>query len=191
MRPIRLFPRSLLLGVAFAAVCAVSAHAGLPVGKQVAVAVRALAYDRTLKARVGPHLDVLVVHDGTAVATRAAADVEQGLAALSGVVVQGATMQASVVAIVDHNALKAALDARAPDAIWVCGSATLADAAIAEARGRHLTTITVELALLESGIMVAVDGSGDKPKLIVHLGEARAAGLDFAADLLKLARVIR
>jgi hypothetical protein len=39
--------------------------------------------------------------------------------------------------------------------------------------------------------MVAVDGSGDKPKLIVHLGEARAAGLDFAADLLKLARVIR
>jgi hypothetical protein len=132
-----------------------------------------------------------VVHDGSVAAARVATEVEQGLAALSGVVVQGATLQAAVVAVVDAGALKATLDARAPDVVWVCGGAPLGNAAIAEARARHLTTITLEPALLDSGIMLAVDGSGDKPKLVVHLGEARAAGVDFAADLLKLARVIR
>ena len=170
------------------------AHAAMPVPKLAAVVVRALAYDRSLKNRVGPHLDVLVMHDGGP-AAHAATEVMEGLNALRGVVVQGATLQASVVVVTDAASVVAAMAANGPDVVWVCGSPTFRGAllptVLTEARARHVTTATLEPSLVEAGVMLGVDGSGDKPKIVVNLVEARAAGVDFAADLLKLARIIR
>lgn len=184
--------RFLVATVLVALVSSSAAAARLPIPKLVAVAVRALAYDRGLKDRVGPHLDILILHDGDAAHARAANEVLAGLDALSGVVVQGATLKASVVGIADKAALQAALDARGPDAVWLCGAGgPLLPVVIAEARARHITTITLNPDLVDAGVMLGVDGTGEKPKLIVHLGEARAAGVDFASDMLKLARVIR
>jgi hypothetical protein len=187
----RLFPT---LGMTLLLIAAGVAHATMPVQKLAAVVVRALAYDRSLKSRVGPHLDVLVLHDGGP-ATHTATEVLDGLNALRGVVVQGAPLQASVVVVTDVASVGAAIAANGPDVVWVCGSPTFQGAllptVITEARARHITTVSLEPALVEAGVMLGVDGSGDKPKIVVNLGEARAAGVDFAADLLKLARIIR
>jgi len=188
-------PAIVATAVVLVCVAAGAARAAMPVQKLAAVVVRALAYDRSLKARVGPRLDVLVLHDGSPASARTAAEVLEGLNALRGVVVQGAPLQASVVVVTDGAGVSAAVAATGPDVVWVCGSPTfqglLLPSVLLEARARHLTTVTLEPALVEAGIMLGVDGSGDKPKMVVNLVEARAAGVDFAADLLKLARIIR
>ena len=101
-------PRSVVVGLLLCALVASSpAGARLPVPKLTAVAVRALAYDRALKDRVGQHLEILILHDGNAANARAADEVLAGLDALSGVVVQGASLKASVVGVGDLAALRA------------------------------------------------------------------------------------
>jgi len=59
------------------------------------------------------------------------------------------------------------------------------------ARTGQLPTMTGVPAYVESGIAVGIGVKGEKPVIIINLSTAKAEGIDFDSQLLRLARVIR
>ena len=57
-------------------------------------------------------------------------------------------------------------------------------------RGRKILTFTGVPAYVEAGITVGIGTKGDTPRIIINLPAAKAEGVEFNAQLLKLAKVI-
>jgi hypothetical protein len=55
---------------------------------------------------------------------------------------------------------------------------------------RHLLSFTGVPLYVEEGLMLGVEIAGNHPKIVVNLSVARAAGVEFSSQLLKLSRVI-
>ena len=160
--------------------------------RQAAILIRAVAYDRGLKARVGPFLDIVVLSDGSSEGAREASEVQEALRGLGGVLVQGAPMRAVAVTAADPKTVAAELAARRPDVVWICGNADATlEAVLQAAQNIHFTTVSTRAALVDKGSMLSLELIGGAPRMVVNLTNARAAGVDFPAELLKLARVIR
>jgi hypothetical protein len=57
-------------------------------------------------------------------------------------------------------------------------------------RPGRITSLTAVPSYVEDGVAVGLDLQGDRPRIVVNLGAAKAEGADFGAQLLKLARVV-
>ncbi|MDE3059363.1 MAG: YfiR family protein [Bacteroidota bacterium] len=58
-------------------------------------------------------------------------------------------------------------------------------------REQHVLTLTGVPEYVIDGVSVSIDVKGDKPLIVINLPAAKAEGVDFDAQLLKLAKVIR
>lgn len=173
--------------VAAVVVVAGVAHAGLPLDRVAAIAVRALSYDRGLKARAGNRVDLLVITTAAAKDASAAA-----FAALDGVNVQGVPLSV-VVTTAGADDLTRVLDDRAADAVFVADGRPDAIAVLSVlAQKRGFLLVVVDRAQLAAGAHLAVvDGGGGKPRLVVSLPATRAARIELGSELLTLAEVLR
>lgn len=57
-------------------------------------------------------------------------------------------------------------------------------------RRRQITTMTGVPEYVNAGISVGVGAKGDKPQILINLNSARAEGINFKSQLLKLAKII-
>lgn len=167
--------------------------ADTPLDKQVAVLVRAMSFDRGLKARVGQRLDVLVLYARDDVASaEMATSVKSAFDLLAGMSVQGAPLAAQSIGIVDAAGLQQALKSRDFDAVYVCsGLDDLIAPLRRETASLGVLSIASSSANVAAGLSLGLDLSGPKPTLVVNLAQARAERVDFASTMLNLARVIR
>jgi hypothetical protein len=155
--------------------------------RTAAVAVRALGYDRTLRERAGTRADLVVL---TSPAMLAAA---QGtFAPLASVGVQGLPLLVTVAAPSTDDELRAAVIDRHAEAVFVEHlDEALLPTLRALSRETGCLVFVADRALLGRGGHIAIVDDGGRAHLVVALTAARADRLELAADLLKLAEIVR
>jgi hypothetical protein len=78
------------------------------------------------------------------------------------------------------------------DVLYVAPLRAVALAAIAAtARQESIMTLSGVPAYVEDGVIVGITERGSRPSILVNLEAARAANVDFGADFLKVAQVVR
>lgn len=163
------------------------AHAqGVPPELRAAVLVRALGYERGLRGGAGP-VRLLVVSDA---AGRRDADLMTAAfrAFAARTTLGGRRLEVARVEVGDT----AEVLRRDPQVVYVANGTREATARrIAAALPSGRITICGEAALLGHGCVLGVERASNRPRLIIHLTEAREAGLDWDSRLMRLARVLR
>lgn len=163
--------------------------AEVPVPQQAAILVRAMSFDRSLKARAGRRVDLLVVTSTRAQEGQVAAS---AFAALAGLTVQGVPLQVETASVETAAELTALVERKQPDAVYLApGLDGLVAALKALAQARGFLTVASTMVQAQGGLSLAVDATGDRAVLVINLTQARAERVDFSSDLLKLARVSR
>jgi hypothetical protein len=152
-----------------------------------AVVVRALAYDRTLVRRAGTHADLLILSTPARVAAEAAT-----FAPLASVGVQGLPLLVASGAPQTADDLRTLIATHHAEALYIDEITPAVAAALRDlARSTGCLVFTSTRAHLADGAHVAVVEEDGRIRLTVALPEVRAARLELAADLLKLAEVLR
>lgn len=153
------------------------------------VVTRVLLYERTLAARAGDHVDVLVLHTSAAASAGEARGLEEAFASMGAVEVQGIPVR---VTRAEYSAGRLAQElAGGVDVVLVASGLEAQASAIAEAtRRRHVVTIGTTRAFAENGVMLAVFMQEGRPRIAVNMAQVRAAGTQLSAQLLRLCEVL-
>lgn len=163
------------------------AHAqGVPPELRAAVLVRALGYERGLRAGQGP-VRLLVVSDASG---RRDADAMEaafrGFAART--TLGGRNLQVDRVEVGDT----AEVLRHDPQVVYLANGTREATARrIAGALPAGRIVVCGGASLVGQGCVLGVERAANRPRLIIHLTEAREAGLDWDSRLMRLARVLR
>ncbi|HET6343989.1 MAG TPA: YfiR family protein [Myxococcota bacterium] len=158
---------------------------------QAKILLRALAYDRNLKERVGDSVTVAVVsHKGDGSAARS--DILRAFGSLAKLTFQGLPLH-----VVEHeffsiDHLKEDLAARGIDVLYLCGGLEAHLTSIVNlTHSKKVATITAEDAYVAAGVAIGVMLRDRSPKLWVNLASSKEEGLNLSADLMRVAEVIR
>lgn len=167
--------------------------AGAPFERQVLILVRALAYDRNLKARAGDAVVVAVLGrlDDDA-SRRESGAVTDALRALGGVKVQGLPLRAARLAWSGAADLEAQVARLGVDAVYVSAGLSEEVQAIREVcRRRKVLSLGGSLGDVRRGLALGAAVADGRSTILVNLPESREGGADLGAELLRLAEVIR
>lgn len=155
--------------------------------RHVAILMRALAYDRDLKARAGDSVTIAVVYKpGTPDADRVISTFKE----IERLTLQGLPVR--VVSLPVSADLSAKLRGEKASALYlVAGLDDSLDAVLAASRQNQAVTMATRRSYVERGASVGVVMAGGRPKLVVNLKASRAEGAKFGSDLLAVATVLR
>lgn len=180
-----------LLGLALAlALCVPAAHAQSGASRVAPVLARVLSYDRTLTARAGGQIDLVIVHSSSAPASssqgRALSAAFEGLGRQT---IQGLPLN---VHLVDLGAAGVGALPTGTDVIVVCDGipGATSNALFAHARTRRLLVVTLSRAALESHGAVAVFMEDGRPRIVTKMRHVQDTGIQLASPLLRLSEVI-
>jgi len=161
--------------------------------KSAPIMARAVAYDYNLKARAGGDLVVGILYKPGDASSEATAD--RWLAAfakLSGVKLQGLPLSAKKLAYTSGAQLGSEGQAQSLDIVLV-GDGVDGDVATISrvAQERQWLTIGTRERHVRQGLALAVFNEGGRNVISVNLPACEKQGVNFASDLLRLARVLR
>jgi hypothetical protein len=163
---------------------------GTEADRLVPIVARVLSYERTLGARAGKTVDIVVLFDNanrTSVAEARA--YEAAFEELEGTTIQGLPLQTRLVAN-GGQALERALGAGG-DVVLVCtGLEGNLQAIIQQTRQRHALTIGMRREHVKGGTSLAVIIEQDKPKILANLSNANAEGVQLSAQLLRRSEIL-
>ncbi len=163
----------------------------VPLRLQAELLSKVAAYDRSFAARAGERaLVLIVVSPGSAESERTGAQISAELAVLSDL--GGLPHAEETVSYTSARALAELVKARAPAVLIF--SAALGDQIEAIARaldGSSVLSVGVSASYVPRGAVLGFDVESGKPKLVVHLEQARRQQVAFRPELLRLARVIQ
>ena len=156
----------------------------VPIGLQVDLLAKVAGYDKNLPARV-----LVVSRTGNDDATRAAAQLERALADKT--TIAGLPTEVATVPWSDAPSMAKACRARRASIVYFTPGLSEADAtAVARAfDGVDVLSVAAMPTVVPRGIVLGFDLVGGKPKLLVHLGQARRQNVALGAEVLKLMRV--
>jgi len=165
----------------------------VPPDLQAAILVRALAYNRALKARAGTSVVVGVVGKaGDKLSTETQQQMLRAFSAVEPRTVLGLPFKAVGVTFKDRDALAAWASQEGVDALYVTpGLAEELGPVRSVCEELKLASFGADRSFVEKGLAVAVVTRGDTPRLVVNLKSAQAAGLDLDPKLLQLSEVLR
>jgi hypothetical protein len=161
---------------------------GVPVSVQATLLAKVAAYDKNLHARSGPRMRVLIlVQPGNPWSQRAGAQMKEALGELP-TIAGLAHDEAIATAPADWPAI---WRAQRPSIVYVTpgfGDAEI-QALTASMAGVDVLSVGAIPAYVPNGIVLGFDLVSGRPKLLVHLGQARRQRVALGADVLKLMRV--
>jgi len=166
------------------------AHAQGGASRVAPVLARVLSYDRTLTARAGGQIDLVIVHSAGAPASSAQGRaLATAFAGLGQQIIQGLPL---TVHLVDVGAAGAAALPSGTDVLVVCDGipGATSSALFAHARTRHLLVVTLSRAALESHGAVAVFMEDGRPRIVTKMRHVQDTGIQLASPLLRLSEVI-
>ncbi len=185
----RIFLRYLAAGMSLAMAPAIAEEPTVPVGLQVELLARISTYDRNFASRAGDKAHVLVVVkpgdiDSTSV-SREAMRAFQAMPSIAGIPSDVASIDyASAGALVEEvKKRKIAIVYFAPGFTSEAGKISAAFS------GVDVLTVASLPADVERGIVLGFDLASGRPKLLVHLSQARKQNAAFKAEALKLMKV--
>lgn len=159
-------------------------------GRLAPVVARILSYERTLPTRAGPVVDIVVLYaSGSAQSQAEARAYTDVLSRMSGSTVQGLPIRAVAIGF-SSSSLQTAI-AGGADVIVVCSGLETQVPAIAQAaRARQVLTVGLMRDHVQQATSIAVVLEDGRPKIVTHLGHARAEGMQFSSQLLRLSEVL-
>jgi 3D (Asp-Asp-Asp) domain-containing protein len=154
------------------------------------VVARILSYERTLPTRAGGTVDILVIYANGRPASEAEARAyTAALSRIAGSTIQGLPLRVNAAAY-SAAALQSAIGSGV-DVIVVCGGLEGQVNAIAQAtRARQVLTVGLMREHVQQATSIAVVLEDGRPKIVAHLGHARAEGMQFSSQLLRLSEVL-
>jgi hypothetical protein len=177
----------------FVAVCATStpaAEAGpLPAEAAANLLVKAARYDKNFLRRAGDRVHViLVVRLDDRASVTAVAEMQAALTAFPAI--DGIAHDETIYAYESAAGLAATCRAKQASIVFISTgfSSDVGDIRYA-LDGIDVLSVAANSGDVARGLVLGFDLVGGKPKLLVHLGQARRQNVAFMADLLKLAKV--
>lgn len=161
----------------------------VPVGLQVELLARVSSYDRNFNGRAGDRAHVLVVARPGNVDSKS---VSREAVRAFGATPQIAGLPADVTAIEYSSAAQLVDEAKKRKAAIVYFAPGFSDEApkVASAfTGVDVLTVSAIAGDVEKGIVLGFDLASGRPKLLVHLTQARKQNAAFKAEALKLMKV--
>jgi hypothetical protein len=157
-----------------------------------AILLRALAYDRQFKARVGDAVTVGVVFLPSDAGSQAAkGEIVSALNAWATRKLDGLPIGVVALPFVDVVGLGAAVR-QGIDFLFVTrGLGAKLEDIQKVSRAARIPTLAYERDFVERGLAVAVIVVSGKPKLVINLAGSRSEGMDMPATVLQLAEVIK
>ena len=180
------FALAVLLGTSFVSADEVS----LPVSVQMALLVKVAGYDRSMAARAGDKVRIVIlVKTGSEESTRVATTAAKSLADED--TIAGLPHEQTVLAFAGATSLAQLCRARRIAIVYLTPGFTDEEiTAIASAfDGVDVLTATAVANAVPKGIVLGFDLVSAKPKLLVHLGQARKQNVKLGAEVLKLVKV--
>jgi hypothetical protein len=186
----RLFRLGALALVVAVAKRAHAEEAPVPVPLQADLLVKVAAYDRALPARAGDRVHVLLVRRaGNADAERAVSQMRLALGQVD--TIAGLAHDEAVVTWSSPSALAAAVkEQRASIVFFPPGFADDVAGIRGALDGADVLTATAVPDYVARGIVLGFDLVSGKPKILVNLEQAKKQHVAFAAELLKLVKVV-
>jgi hypothetical protein len=162
----------------------------VPVALQAELVAKVAAYDRNLAARAGDRVHVLIVvkakDDGGASFAKSMQSALGGVDKIGGLPHDEATTTFAGAA-----ALAEACKAKHVAIVYLApGLGDEVPAIRAALDGVNVLSVAAVASEVKRGIVLGFDLVSGKPKIVVHLGQARRQDVAFKAELLKLARVV-
>jgi hypothetical protein len=163
----------------------------VPVPLQMALLVKVAGYDKNLRARAGDRVHVLLLtKSGSDESARVAAQADKALSSEDAI--GGLPHDEFTTGYVDGAALARLCKSRRVSIVYVTTGFADADVqAIAAAlSGGDVLSASAVSSYVQRGVVLGFDLVSGKPKLLVHLGQAKRQHVDLSADVLKLVRVV-
>jgi hypothetical protein len=160
----------------------------VPFARQVELLIKVIPYDKNFTTRAPDVVRVaLVGRSGADGAARAAAQIS---AALSGASIEGHAVEVSNEAFTSAAALAQTCKDRKLAVVYLLPGLSGDIGAIADAlTGADVLSVAAEPELVPKRAVLGFDLVSGKPKILVHLPQARAQNVDFKSEVLKLMRV--
>ena len=166
-----------------------SGQSQLPVDLETMILLRALPYDRNLKARAesGIHIAVVTDNDDQTGIEIASAFRKAGKGGVGGL-----TVEVSVVAWESTTQLMDLIDEIGFNLLYIHPSVETALSSIQQvARSKKIPSVGGTKEIVEKGASFGVYVVGNVPKLVVNINTARLEGLDFSSELLGISTVVQ
>ncbi len=184
--------RALLLLVGLGLLAAASARADdIPADKRALIMLRVLAYDRNLAERAGEVITIAVVYRiGDVASEKLAGDLVAAIGAaersVGGRPVRATAMKFSV------ETLERDLGRASATAVYVCpGLSGEVGRIAATTRKGSILSFAQEEESVKQGLSIGLLRRGDRVAIMVNLEAARAESASLAAELLRLAEVVK
>ncbi len=161
----------------------------VPVALQAELVAKVASYDRNLVSRAGDRVHILIVVNAKSDASNSFA--KHMTSALGGVdKIGGLPHDETTAAFGGARALADACRARRIAIVYVAPGLADEVAGIRSALdGVNVLSVAADAADVPKGIVLGFDLVSGKPKIVVHLGQAKKQEVSFKAELLKLAKV--
>jgi hypothetical protein len=164
----------------------------VPFDVQVPLILKALTYDRSLKARVGDQVRIAVLHPAAG-EPGAAENLAAALRSLPGRTLNGLPVTFRHFTVRNEAVVEQALkDGRWAAAYVMPGFSSGELAQIRRAcEDMRVLAMAADATEVERGLAFGVDSRDGKPQLVVNLSSTKAFGSEFDLALIRLSRVIQ
>jgi hypothetical protein len=165
-------------------------EASVPPRLQASLIARVAPFDRSLTARAGSRMLLLVaVRRNDAGSQQVAAEVIEALK--SETQIAGLPLEVERVEVSTAAELLEEIRVRHPAILYLSTAFSSYAPALAEGlAGEGLLTMAAESAAVDGGICVGFDLVSGKPRVLINLGESKKQHVNFQAALLHLAKVV-
>jgi hypothetical protein len=162
----------------------------VPVQLQAELVAKVASYDKNLPARAGNLVRVLiVVKAGDDSSTRFGNHMESALGGIDRI--GGLPHEQATATFASARAIADACRSKRISIVYLAPGLGEEVAGIRAALdGVNVLTVAAVASEVPKGIVLGFDLVSGKPKIVVHLGQARLQDVQFKAELLKLAKVI-
>jgi hypothetical protein len=185
--------RLLTLAAALSLVTLVLADAvPVPIGLQAELMAKIAAYDANLRARAGGKIKVRILTiGGDATSKGVAADLTSALAAMP--TIAGLPHEEATATFTDPSAVAQGCAADHVSILYLApGLSAEQMSALAKAlEGADLMTVAAEPRMVPLGAVLGFDLVAGKPKLLVHLTQARRQHVELSSNVLELMKVFK
>jgi len=175
----------LLAGVA-------EAGAVVPFDVQVPLVLKALTYDRNLKARAGDQVRIAILMPPKS--NRAGVDqLLSSIASIPGRTLNGMPVVFKEIVVEDDASLESGLRDGSWAAAYVMPGFGKPDLAKVRkiCETRRVLAVAASIDDLENGLAFGVGAQGSKPQIVINLPASKACGSDFDLALLQLSKVVQ
>jgi hypothetical protein len=164
----------------------------VPVEQQVPLFLKILSFDRNLTERAGKQIVLAVIYQKKYRESLDAKNEFEDVTGKSAITkIDSLPIKFIAIDMSDNTDLVSTIDKNQVDIIYLAPVKALKIESItAISRQKHLITLTGVPEYVQAGVAVGIGAKGDKPQILVNLPAAKAEGINFDSQLLKLAKII-